>query len=387
MLQAFYNGLSGLFSFSKGLNNVSHNVSNMNTPGFRGSDTFFRSVSGNVQGAGSEIAGTRIRTQAGETRQTGNDTDLAIDGEGLFVLRDNQGNLFYTRAGQFQVNADGILIDTITKYRVAGIDGAGNLIDLSIAGQRTLPAKATTTIEMTGNLVVGSTTHTVSSVQVFDATGAAQTLSIAFAKQTSPNSTWKVDISNAAGTVIGTGNIAFAPDGSPLIDANKVTFTLTSNGQNQSIVLDFGTPGNFNFATQFSGSSSTLGARVKDGSAIAGLTGFSFDEKGIIKYAYSNGEKRDGAQIGLAIFADETALVASEKSLYRAPEIIKPEFGRATSGKFGRIQGRSIELSNIDLSQEFGDILIIQRGYQASSRIMTVSNEMLEQLYNNTRGG
>jgi flagellar hook protein FlgE len=251
-----------------------------------------------------------------------------------------------------------------------------------------LPAKPTTKVEMIGNLVVSSSSHSISSVQVFDATGAAQTLSIAFTKQTStpPNTTWKVDIS-LAGAVIGTGNIAFGADGSPVANANTVTFSLTSNGQTQSIVLDFGSPSSFNLATQSSGSSSTLGAKVIDGSAIAGLTGFNFDEKGVIKYTYSNGEKRDGPQIGLAAFADETTLIAGEKSLYRAPGVVTPRFGIAGTDQFGRISGGHIELSNVDLSQEFGDILIIQRGYQASSRVMTVANEMLEQLYNNTRGG
>ena len=83
MLQAFFNGLSGLFSFSKGLDNVSNNVSNMNTPGFRGSDTFYRSVGGqDGRGLGSSVAGTEMRTKPGDPRQTGNQTDLAISGAG-----------------------------------------------------------------------------------------------------------------------------------------------------------------------------------------------------------------------------------------------------------------------------------------------------------------
>lgn len=390
MLQAFFNGLSGLVSFSKGLNNVSDNVSNMNTPGFRGSDTFFRSVSSDQQGSagGSEIAGTRVRTHAGETRQTGNSSDLAISGAGFFILRDGQGESFYTRAGQFQIDSNGVLVDSATRHRVAGIDAGGNLVDINIAGQQILPPKATTKINMVGNLPVSSTvtTHAINSIQVFDAAGVTQNLSMAFTKQsTTPNTTWKVDITQG-GIVIGTGNITFSPSGTPTDTANKITFTLTSNGQSQEIVADFGGPGNMSMAT-YLGSDASLKATVVDGAAVAGLTGFSFDDKGMVKYTYSNGEKRDGNQIGLAFFSDETALISADKALFRAPTIMPPQLGRAGDGVFGHVLGGTIELSNVDLSQEFGDILIIQRGYQASSRVMTVANEMLEQLYNNTRGG
>ena len=108
MLQAFFNGLSGLLAFSKGLDNVSNNVSNMNTPAYRGSDTFFRSVNGqDGQGLGAGITGTQVRTKAGDTRQTGNDTNAAITGAGYFVLHDSNQQLFYSRAGQFQIDKDG----------------------------------------------------------------------------------------------------------------------------------------------------------------------------------------------------------------------------------------------------------------------------------------
>ncbi|MNF87169.1 Flagellar hook protein FlgE [compost metagenome] len=185
-----------------------------------------------------------------------------------------------------------------------------------------------------------------------------------------------------------TGTVAFGADGSPIAGFNTLSVPLTANGAVQSILLDFGTPGSFNLASQVaSGPSHTLGARVVDGSAIAGLNTFAFDEQGILKFTYANGEKRDGSQLALADFADESALIAGANSLYHSPSSMQAQFGRAGEKQFGRIQGGYLELSNVDLAQEFGDILIIQRGYQASSRVMTVSNEMLEQLYNGTRGG
>lgn len=391
-MQAFFNGLSGLFAFSKGLDNVSNNVSNMNTPGYRGSDTFYRSVSdSNGQGFGAGIAGTEVRTTPGESRQTGNDTDMAINGAGYFVLRNEQGEYFYTRAGQFQIDKEGFLVDAVSQLNVLGIDAAGSLSEINIKNQRSLPPKPTSKVELVGTLARSGPTnvvHEIQSVQVFDTTGVQQTLKLSFEPQDTPLNSWKVEVFNSEGVVIHSGEITFGFDGSPVAGANAVTFALNNNGTTQEITLDFGKPGSFNQAFQVSsGANHTLSARVTDGSAVAGLTGFTFDEKGVMKFIYSSGEKKDGSQIVLADFPDETVLLASRNSLYEAPDSMPPTYGRASNAQFGRIQGGRIELSNVDLAQEFGDILIIQRGYQASSRVMTVSNEMLEQLYNSTRGG
>jgi flagellar hook protein FlgE len=392
MLQAFFNGMSGLFSFSKGLNNVSNNVSNMNTPGYRGNDTFFRSVNGqNGQSLGAEIAGTEMRVKAGESRQTGNSTDLAINGYGFFVLRNKQGDVYFSRAGQFQSDQQGFLVDTVTQHRVAGMNAAGSLTDINIKDLRTLAPTATTKVEMIGSLArTGPTesSHTISSVQVYDQSGSPHALSIKFEPQLGLENSWTVTVTDAEGTTLTNSSITFGADGSPQAGFNTVDVPLTVGGATQTITLDFGIPGSFNLASQVaSGASHTLGARVVDGSPTASLSAYAFDEMGTLQFTYSNGEKRTGQQLALADFSDETALIPSEGSMYRSPTSIKPTYGRPGHAQFGRIQGGYIELSNVDLSQEFGDILIIQRGYQASSRVMTVSNEMLEQLYNGTRGG
>ncbi|MFD2642009.1 flagellar basal-body rod protein FlgF [Pseudomonas japonica] len=394
MLQAFFNGISGLLAFSKGLDNVSNNVSNMNTPGYRGSDTFFRSVNGqDGQGLGAGVAGTEVRTKAGDTRQTGNDTNAAITGAGYFVLQGDNKETFYTRAGQFQIDKDGYLVDTISQFRVQGIDAAGNRGDINIKERRTLPPTPTTKVEMIGTLArSGATeaTHQIKDVVVYDASGASQKLTIKFTPQSTAvsSNSWQVDVSNAAGSLLSTGTIAFGIDGSPEVGYNTLTVPLLNSGSGQAVVLDFGNPGSYNLASQVaSGPSHTLTAKVVDGSAVSGLSSYAFDEKGVMNLTYASGQKREGSQLVLADFDDNAALIAGEKSLYRAPDSLHPQFGRATEGRFGRIQGGYLELSNVDLAQEFGDILIIQRGYQASSRVMTVSNEMIEQLYNGTRGG
>lgn len=389
MLQAFFNGLSGLFAFSKGLDNVSNNVSNMNTPGFRGSDTFYRSVSGQGgDGLGARVTGTEVRTKPGDPRQTGNATDLAISGAGYFILRDGSNEALYSRAGQFQINTDGFLVDTVTQKRVAGLDAGGALVDINIKDQRSLPPKPTTRVELIGSLARSGPfdpTHKITSVQVFDASGVTHSLTLEFEPQPVPANSWRVMVTDSSGSLLHSGSVAFGLDGTPRAGFNTLDFTLAGT---QRITLDFGTPGSFNLASEVaSGPTHSLGARVVDGSAIAGLSTLSFDDKGVVKLSYANGEKRDGSQLALADFPDESALIGAENSLYRAPGNLRPIYGPPASGVYGRIQGGYLELSNVDLAQEFGDILIIQRGYQASSRVMTVSNEMLEQLYNSTRGG
>jgi flagellar hook protein FlgE len=390
MMQSFLNGLSGLLTFSRGLKNVSNNVSNMNTPGFRGSDTFYRSVNGEgEQGLGTNVAGTSLRTGQGEFRQTGNSTDAAIDGAGFFVLRDDKGGQFYSRAGQFKLNDKSVLIDSVTGYHVQGILASGSLADINIESARTLPPTPTTKVDFAGNLVSTATTHSVTVNNVYDKTGAKVTLTVNFTNQApaTPNG-WSLSVLDASGATIGSGSIRFSTDGSPMAGFNTLIISLASNGQTQDITFNFGDPGSFSKATQFLGATSTLGATVIDGSALAGLVSYSFDEQGVLRFEYSNGEKRDGPQLALADFSDETQLSHVAGSLYTPPDAMKPVLGHAGAGPFGKIVGGNIELSNIDLAQEFGDILIIQRGYQASSRVMTVANEMLEQLYGGgSRGG
>lgn len=391
MFQAFFNGLSGLFTFSQGLNTVSNNVSNMNTPGFRGSDNFFQGVAAtNAQGSagyGTQIAGVGIRTSQGEIRQTGNSTDMAINGAGFFLLRADDGTVYYSRAGQFRIDDEGFLVDSATGHHVAGIDEAGNLFDINISSVRTLPPQATTLVTLTGNLAPTSSNHTLSDIKVFDAIGNTHELDVAFTNTSAvtPNS-WSVTVTDATGATVGTGEIRFAVDGSPLAGFNTVTVTITGAGTTQTLTLDFGTPGGYAGATQLAGATSSLGVKEVDGRAVIGLTTVSVNDAGILQLQYSNGETNPGSQIALAHFADESVLRASTGALFTASDLNGRTLGRGNASLFGRVVGGSLELSNVDLTQEFADLIILQRGYQASSRVLTVANEMVEQLYGNGGG-
>jgi len=384
MFQALFNSLSGLFSFSRSLDTVSNNVANMNTPGFRGSDSFFESLNNQH---GTRISGQGLRTAEGDIRQTGNSTDIAIDGTGFFVLRDESGDLHYTRAGQFRFNDAGILIDSVTDYEVMAIDDAGNLAPISLESYRTLPAKPSTSVTVSGNLAPGANTHELT-MNVFDASGASHALKVTFTKGTVPGS-FLVSVKDEFGANVGPANaeIRFGTSGMLQVGYNTVQLALTFQGVPQAVSLNFGTPGTLSGTTSQTGLSTSISATTTDGRPVLGINSLSFDDEGILQIVYNATERAEGPQLALASFLSESSLELGSGRLISNADAQRSELGRAGTSVFGAIEGGSLEMSNIDLTQEFADMLIIQRGYQASSRVMTVSNEMIEQLYNSTRGG
>lgn len=385
IMQALYNSVSGLFGFSQSLNTISNNISNMNTPGYRGNSSFFTSV---MDEAGTKIAGQGRNLSEGQIEQNGVDTNVAIDGNGLFILKDDSGKTFYTRSGQFEFNQNGVLVDSVNKYKVQGYDAAGTLGDISISSLKTLPAEATTKVAVSGNVTTSDPTENVNSIVVYDAQGTSHTLSLKLTDNSSTTAgSWLVSIQDAAGNSLGTGEVRFNTTGAPLSGYSSVTITPTLGGAQQSIVFDFGTPGGYSGVTNFPGTPSSLAAQASDGHSIIGISSSSFDNDGVLQLSYVNGKKEAGPQLALALFGDEQALQAISGNLYSQPHGQMAKIGRANSTSFGAIDGGSLEMSNVDLTQELANMIVIQRGYQASSRVMTISSDMLQQLYDSTRGG
>lgn len=394
MFQAFFDSFSGMLSFSQYLNTISNNISNMNTPGFRGSDVFLRGIAGSGEngGDGTEVVDVLPRQYQGSIKQTGNPSDLALNGSGFFILRDSNGNNYYTRGGQFRFNSKGYLVDQVTGYRVAGIDASGNLTDINISNLKTLPAAATTTVNFKGNLSDSDSVYDVSSIKVYDASGTVHTLKAVFTNNDAQTkNSWVVNVTDSNGNIVGTGTIQFASDGTPKSGANTVTVTLGSGSSAQKITMNFGSPGSYTGATELGGTGSTLGATVADGHGTSGLVSYSFNNQGVMQLKYSDGETKQGPQVGLAWFQNDQALKSLGGSLFTTPDPSSAKLGRAGKGVFGSIQGGSLELSNVNLSQEFSNLILAQRGYQASAQVMTAANKMISQLYTNmatmSRGG
>jgi flagellar hook protein FlgE len=386
MLQALYNGLSGLFGFSKSLDQIGDNISNMNTPGYRGQSAFFENIG---DGIGSQLTGQQTDLSQGDTQQTGTGTDVAIQGKGLFVLQSSQGDTFYTRAGHFRFDGNGVLIDDTTGYRVASLNGAGQLADFDISSLATLPPVATTSIGVTGNLLVKTdTTKQVTGLQVYDASGGVHTLTLTLTNTSAatPNS-WSASVKDDSGALVGSGQLRFDTTGSPMAGFSDMTLKLSYNGNDQNVKLSFGTPGTFSGVTQITGGTSSLGGKVADGHGVLGVSNSTFDDNGVLQITYTDGETKSGPQLALAKVADEQQLELQQGALYRAPGSVEVKLGKANDADFGSIVGGSLELSNVDLTRELTQMIIVQRGYQASSRVLTVTDSMLQELYSSTGGG
>lgn len=383
IMQALYNSISGLFSFSSGLNTISNNVSNMNTPGFRGSDSFFENVMG---GDGTRVTGTGEDLTEGQIEQENSPTDTAIQGDGFYILKDSSGNTYYTRSGQFEFNAKGLLVDSVNGYFVQGFDPSGSLGNIDITNFKTLPAQATTTVNMAGNVQPLDPSDSVKAVTVYDPQGNPHVLTVTMTSNTSvtPNS-WNVTITDSSGNTVGSGQVLFDNDGAPVAGSDTVTMTSVLGGSSQSIAFNFGAADGQGGVTSYSGVASDLSASVYDGHGVVGMSSESFDINGTLQIVYSDGETKAGPQFALATFTDESSMQLIQGNLYSQPDGQTPQIGKANTANFGQIEGSSLEMSNVDLTQELADMIVIQRGYQASSRVMTVSSDMLQQLYDSTR--
>ncbi|MFC3121546.1 flagellar basal-body rod protein FlgF [Agaribacter flavus] len=388
MFQSFFTGLSGMLSFSQNLDNVSNNISNLNTPGFKGSDTFYSSLTSGENAFGTQISGQQQRFTEGEVRQTGNPGDLAISGQGFFVLMNN-GEINYTKAGQFIFNDDGILVDSVSGGRVAAITDDGKLEEININEVGVLAPQATSKIDFIGNLSTDMSSFTVADVDVFTGLGEQRQYRFEFTNTsaTEPGS-WSVRIVDDNGADVHTGEIRFDSQGTPVNNFSKINFQVEDSlGGETTVEIDFGTNASFAKGTSVSGGdTSTLRASVIDGYGVASLTTVDFTADGQLTLNYSNGEAVDGPYLALANFTNLSTLSVVQGSIFQAGDNTTRIIGRANESGLGSILSESIELSNVDLSREFADMIIIQRGYQASSRILNVANQLLEQLYENTRG-
>ncbi|TFY97076.1 flagellar hook protein FlgE [Ramlibacter humi] len=387
MLDSINVGMSGLLGFSRGLRVIGNNTANMNTPGYKSAtlqftDLFYANQANGTEGRtqlgqGLGTAGTTLDFRAADLRQSGNEFDLGIDGGGFFVLRDEQGRTRYTRAGQFDFDQEGRFINRIDGSQVMGLDAGGNLVAISIAGMRAIGGQATRNVRFTGNLSATTPEQTVGSVKVYDAMGGEHTLSVKFTNTgtTTPGS-WKVQLLDGS-SVVGTTQMVFV-DGRPTAATSKFAFTYTPAGrESQELTLDFSSD-----VTSFaSGSLSTLAMTSQDGSPPGQLTKVTFDSQGTLVATYSNNRTARGARLALARFDTTDAVEDLGSNQFGEANGIAWKLGYAGDGVFGSVKAGVLEVSNVDLSREFSELVVMQRGYQASSQVVSTANEMLQELF------
>ncbi|BCB96466.1 flagellar hook protein FlgE [Dissulfurispira thermophila] len=432
LLSLMYTSISGLTATSDGISVIGNNIANLNTTGFKGSRTMFGDVYAKaIDNVGLGTVTQSITTQfsQGPIFSTGNPLDFAIQGEGFFIVKDSNTNKeYYTRAGEFSLNKDSIIINP-DGLRLQGYiaDDAGNisqtLSDIEILPKNTdgipiMPGQSTSTAEIVFNLS-GSPDETIYSsgtlLNPLDSTKGPQAgtynYSIAMTVYDSEGRTHAVEIYfKKTGFTLGTGSTWDAhviwnsgktiPNYHEQI-INNLTFdtagNMTSSGGPFSVNLtwdaddwdgDISTPPttpaaqtvsmDFTGSTQYGSPYSTVFQKV-NGYPEGGLTSFRMDKDGILYGLYSNGWDKKIAQLALARFNAPTELNRIGKNLFEETygsgnRIIVT----AGTGGGGNILSNSLEMSNIDLAKEFVTMMMLQKAYNASSVALSTSIEMLK---------
>lgn len=416
MLRSMFAGVSGLKTHQTRLDVIGNNVANVNTHGYKAQRATFQDVfSQTIKGASSPTrtqGGTnpmqvglgvnlgsidQIMTQ-GSVQLTGRGTDLAIDGNGFFIVEDSGGRRYYTRAGIFDRDGEGFLVHQPTGHRVLD----ANLRHIQLKEGEMAPSQATTEVYLGGNLdanaAVGDT-WTISQ-SIYDSLGRKVDLIIEFEKTSTgaSSSTWDWNIIAPEGWSLGTdtsGTLTFngqgvltggaVPTPSNLIAVDSVTGD--DNGADDlTFQLNFGVvPGYSTGITQVAGENS-IKLESQDGLASGSLSDFVVDDKGMIVALYSNGTRVEKAQVGLALFANPAGLERKGGTLWvESNNSGQANIGRPGQGGRGSIAPSSLEMSNVDIAEEFTNMITTQRGFQANSRIITTSDEVLLELVNMKR--
>lgn len=394
------------------MNVIGDNLANINTTGFKGSRVSFQDLMSQTTrgaqapngklgglnpiqtGLGVQIGSTDINGTQGSLSATNRPTDLAIQGNGFFQVTDGT-NTYYTRDGAFSRDSAGNLVQSATGMKLVGWNAnALGQIDTSAAPTDTLniplgslsAMQATTSVSMTGNLNAdAAATDSISSkVRVYDAQGGAHDLTVKFTNKSAAGTgapagaatgwDWEVfDGATSLGSSAGTGN-------TPLyFDASGKAVSASTNGitlNGSSVNLDFGSISQLK-------SESQVALKSQNGYAPGSLQGFSIGTDGVISGIFSNGLTRNLGQIATAQFTNPEGLDRVGSNLLRATNNSGiANVGAPTTGGRGSLSSGYLEQSNVDISQEFTDLIITQRGFQANTKIVTTVDQMLEELMN-----
>jgi len=407
MMRSMFSGVSGLRNHQTMMDVVGNNIANVNTVGYKTSQLSFqdalcqtlrgaRASTGYLGGTnpvqiglGVKLALVSTNFTQGSLQNTGRMTDLSIQGDGFFILSDG-GSTYYTRAGYFSFDAQGKLINPSNGYVVQGwmaedtgaIDTNATLEPISIPVGQTMAPQATAEIRFQGNLPAGASVGDsyVTSIEVVDSQGARHTLTFTFTK--ADVNTWDWEATGPAGISGNTGTLTFDTSGAlASVTGGPIEFTPTG-AETVSIVPHFGTVGGISGVTQFA-SDSTVAAVYQDGFTSGYLQSITISDNGIITGFFSNGLNKQLAQIAVAVFNNPEGLIKVGDTMYRVSSNSgEPLVGTSGTGNRGVITAGTLEMSNVDLAQEFTNMIIAERGFQANSRIITATDQMLQELVN-----
>ncbi len=457
MMRSLYSGVAGLQNHQIRMDVIGNNIANVNTIGFKKNrvnfqDLLYQQISGAARpneevggvnpkevGLGMLVASIDTVHTQGAMQTTGVQTDVAIQGNGFFVLQKGDQR-FYTRAGAFSLDRDGTLVNPANGFRVQGwnaqvingkeiLNTSGAIEDLVIPVGSKDPAKATEQVYLACNLdkrlqeiPEGATEDTIRAntwrveEKIYDAFGIEHILRVDFAKVPGQTNQWRATVSvdpqaeTSTNPAVGLNPAALGDNTFIVEFDNKGTLQRILDNQGnespqagnlainiafdvqgatpvegapvrQTFALNLGTVGSVkNTITQFAEASSTK-VYQQDGYSMGYLENFKIDQSGIITAVYSNGSTRTIGQLAIATFTNPNGLEkAGETNFVQSLNSGLANIGPSGIAGKGKILAGNLEMSNVDLAEQFTDMIVTQRGFQANSKTIQTSDQMLQEL-------
>ena len=440
MMRSMYSGVSGLRVHQTRMDVIGNNIANVNTVGFKSGRVIFSDVFSQLSrgagapnldtgrggtnpmqvGLGANVYAIDNLMMRGSVQRTDNPTDLAIDGEGFFIVQGGQYDTYkFTRAGNFTLDSVGNLVTPSGmnvmgwhKYEVDPTTGsyifdteqpleALNIYsDEHNGNKRIIAPKATTLAQFSGNLDADAADDKEFSVfyVAYDEIGNIHDVTITFTAQPMDEtggertrawdyvvsgSSFSIESGGSGSVVFGVGNTTSAStsNGVVISPTTPEKISILPGGSSIASVLEFEM--DFSKMTQYAATSNVKASRV-DGYKPGTFETFSVGSDGVISAVYSNGQMKPLGQIALASFENPGGLLKEGDNLF-SQTTNSGAFSKGVIPTYegtGAIAPGTLEMSNVDLSREFSDMIVTQRGFQANSRIITTSDEMLQELVN-----
>lgn len=390
---SFEIALSGINAVNSQLGNISNNIANSGTYGFKSSRDNFSAVYAGSQATGVEVGSvTQSIGRGGNVVATGRALDAAIQGGGFFMTRDATGSISYTRVGVFNIDKNGMLEDAFGRkvQGYAAVEGApagtlGNFGDIALP-TGLVPAKASSQLKYSGNLSAGWTVPSAAFDAANPATFNGSSLSTVYDSLGNKHIVTQYFVKSASDI-----KVHYAVDGNIVGSPSSLTFD--TNGKltapTAPVTLALGTPAgasalsikiDYAGSTQFAGETTTS-VNSADGFAAGTRTGLRIEDDGSLVATYSNGERRSVATIALATFPNENGLTAvSETSWEESSASGSPLLSVPGSGGAGKLVASSLEKSNVDLTGELVNLMTAQRNYQANTKVISTQNQVVQAL-------
>lgn len=427
ILSSMYTGVSGVQANGEALGIISDNIANANTIGFKTSRAEFADVmskslkgvlGGNQIGRGTKLNGVTQVFSQGSVTATDKATDLAISGDGFFVIDGPEGRAF-SRNGSFNFNKDGELVNVdgniVKGFRADEEGKITTKLDSIKLDKNVIDAKKTENVDIAMNLdirgdVLGTgfdinkpneSSNYSTGVTVYDSAGNAHGITMYFSKSADNNWKWyaaakgEETVGGEKGKMVvgATGTLKFSIDGKlqeQSIDSNSFNFTKGAQ-PSQEIKFKFGDDiagggTGVKGSTQY-GTASDIYKHTQDGYTAGTIGGLSFNDDGVLAAFYTNGVTKNIAQIAIAKFENNEGLLKAGNNMFRESRNSgQANIGGPNAAGRGRVFSKSIESSTTDIASEFVNLIQMQRAFQANSRTLSSSDELMQEIINLKRG-